>query len=245
MFRGSYLTFTLAGDERLSPLRGKPAFLSITPPQINSNFQIQSSQFRGRYVKKAKKVLIVVDVQNDFCPGGKLGVRGGDKVVKPLNKYIQAFRSSELPVFATRDWHPEKTKHFKEFGGLWPMHCVQKTRGAAFRKDLKLPSETLILSKGMNPKKEGYSVFSAEDSRGTGLLRILRALKIKEIYIGGLTTEYCIRYTVLDALKHGFKTAFLVDAMMPVNPREGKKVVKELKKAGARCLTLKDIISNL
>jgi nicotinamidase/pyrazinamidase len=193
-------------------------------------------------MQKAQKALIVVDVQNDFCPGGKLGVKDGDRVVKPLNQYIRIFRRHKLPVFATRDWHPKKTKHFKIFGGLWPVHCVQNTRGASFRKDLKIPSDTHILSKGMDPRKEGYSVFSAEDAQGRGLLRILRRLKIKEIYIGGLTTEYCIRYTVLDALKYRFKTVFLVDAIIPVNPREGKKVVKELKKAGARALTLKSII---
>jgi nicotinamidase/pyrazinamidase len=192
-------------------------------------------------MQKAQRALIVVDVQNDFCPGGKLGVKDGDKVVKPLNQYIRFFSRHKLPVFATRDWHPEKTRHFKIFGGLWPVHCVENTRGASFRKDLKIPFGTGILSKGMDPRKEGYSVFSAEDSRGRGLLRILRALKIKEIYIGGLTTEYCIRYTVLDALKYGFKTAFLADAVMPVNLQEGKKVIKELKKAGARALTLKNI----
>jgi nicotinamidase/pyrazinamidase len=192
-------------------------------------------------MKKAKKVLVVVDVQNDFCPGGKLGVKDGDKVVGPLNKYIAFFRRKKLPIFATRDWHPKKTKHFKIYGGLWPVHCVQRTRGASFRKDLKIPSSALILSKGMDPKQEGYSVFSAKDTQRRGLYKILRTMGVEDLYIGGLTTEYCVKYTVLDALKYGFKAAFLADAMKEVNPADGKQAIRDMIQAGARRITLKDI----
>src|SRR3990172_5062826 len=89
--------------------------------------------------------LVIVDVQNDFCPGGALPVPEGDKVVPVLNKYIQRFQKAGLPIYASRDWHPEKTKRFKAFGGLWPPHCVQGTKGAAFHPDLKLPKDTIIL----------------------------------------------------------------------------------------------------
>src|SRR5262249_58445609 len=102
-------------------------------------------------IDPARDALVIVDVQNDFCPGGALGVPGGDAVVPVLNRYAERFAAAGAPVFASRDWHPAKTSHFKPYGGVWPPHCVQGTAGAAFHPDLSLPSGAAVVSKGMDP----------------------------------------------------------------------------------------------
>src|SRR3989338_5088646 len=132
-----------------------------------------------------KKALLIVDVQNDFCPGGALGIKDGDKIIPAINKYIKIFASQRLPVFASRDWHPRKTLHFKKFGGAWPVHCIQNTKGAAFHPKLRLPKEAILLYKGMDPKKDSYSAFQAQDRNGKSLLNLLKILGVEEIYIGG------------------------------------------------------------
>ncbi|HEX2929089.1 MAG TPA: isochorismatase family protein, partial [Candidatus Binatia bacterium] len=123
---------------------------------------------------QAKDALIIVDVQNDFCPGGALAVRGGDEVVPVLNRAIDKFSAAGLPIFATRDWHPEKTSHFKAYGGLWPVHCVQGTGGADFHPGLHLNKDVVVVSAGMLPTEEGYSGFQATDASGSGLAELLR-----------------------------------------------------------------------
>ena len=128
---------------------------------------------------KLKKALLIVDVQNDFCPKGALGVPEGDKVVGVLNKYIKIFSDKKLPIFASRDWHPKKTRHFKKFGGLWPIHCVADTKGAMFHSKLKLPKECIILSKGMDPDKDSYSAFQAVDSNGAIFFNLLKIFGIE------------------------------------------------------------------
>ena len=116
---------------------------------------------------KLKRALLIVDVQNDFCLGGALAVRGGDEIIGAVNKYIKAFSKAKLPVFISRDWHPKVTKHFKQFGGVWPPHCIQGTKGAEFHKKLKTVKEAIILSKGMDPEKDSYSAFESFDPNGT------------------------------------------------------------------------------
>lgn len=192
---------------------------------------------------KFRKALLIVDVQNDFCPGGALAVPEGDKVVPVLNKYINIFTKKRLPIFASRDWHPVKTKHFKDFGGVWPAHCIQNTKGAAFHPKLKLPKETILLYKGMDPEKDSYSAFQAEDIRGTSFLKLLHMLGIKELYIAGLATDYCVKSSVLDALKNGFKVKLLIDAIKGVNlkPLDSEKAIKEMVKRGAKKINLRDI----
>jgi nicotinamidase/pyrazinamidase len=181
-----------------------------------------------------------VDVQNDFCPGGALGVPQGDKIVPNINKYIKIFSQKKLPIFATRDWHPIKTKHFKDFGGIWPVHCIQNTKGAAFHPKLKLPQGVTLLYKGMDPEKDSYSSFQAEDASGMRFPDILKRLGIKEIYIGGLATDYCIKYSTIDALKNGFKVNVLMDAIKGVNlkPRDSENAIKKIVKMGAKKITL-------
>jgi nicotinamidase/pyrazinamidase len=185
---------------------------------------------------KPKKALLIVDVQNDFCPGGALGVPEGDKIISAINKYIKIFAKKKLPVFATRDWHPVRTKHFKDFGGIWPVHCVQNTRGAQFHPDLKLPKNVILLYKGMDSEKDSYSSFQAEDISGMGLPKLLKIQGINELYIAGLATDYCVKYTSVDALKHGFKVNILMDAIKGVNlkPKDSQNAIKKITKMGAK-----------
>jgi nicotinamidase/pyrazinamidase len=192
---------------------------------------------------KVKKALLIVDVQNDFCPGGALGIKEADTIIPDINKYIKIFVAKKLPIFATRDWHPEKTTHFKKFGGVWPVHCVQATKGAEFHPRLKLLKDAILVYKGMDPKKDSYSAFQAEDVNGIGLSNLLRILGIKELYIAGLATDYCVKFTTHDAIRKGFKVKILLDAVKGVNlkPHDSEEAIKEMVKMGAKKITLKDM----
>src|SRR3989338_4867141 len=122
---------------------------------------------------RLKKALLVVDLQNDFCPDGSLAVKEGDKIVPTVNKYIKLFSKAKLPILATRDWHPKVTKHFRQYGGLWPKHCVQDTKGAEFHPKLKLAKEAIILSKGMDPEKDSYSALQTVDFNPSQMMNLL------------------------------------------------------------------------
>jgi nicotinamidase/pyrazinamidase len=189
---------------------------------------------------KLKKALVVVDIQNDFCPGGALGISDGDKAIPVLNKYIKIFEKKKLPILITRDWHPKVTRHFKPYGGLWPKHCVQGTKGAEFHRSLKFPKEAIIMSKGMDPQKDSYSVFQAFDPNGTEFFNLLKILGVTEIYIGGLATDYCVKYTALDAGQAGLKVYVLTDAIrgVNINPNDSEDALKEMVSAGAKKITL-------
>jgi nicotinamidase/pyrazinamidase len=177
-----------------------------------------------------KKALIVVDVQNDFCPGGTLAVAEGNEVVTPLNKLMREFLDRGEPVYKTRDWHPEKTKHFAIYGGTWPIHCVQNSRGAEFHPDLLDDPRITVISKGFDERADGYSGFD-----GTQLAQLLRDEGVNEVWVGGLATDYCVKQTVIDGVRNGFSVKALADAMRPVNvnPDDGKKAIEEMKEAGA------------
>ncbi len=183
----------------------------------------------------AKDALVIVDAQNDFCPGGALAVADGDKVMVPLNRYIDLFTRQRLPIFATRDWHPEKTSHFKDYGGPWPAHCVQQTTGAEFHPALHLGDHVVTLSKGMAADEDSYSGFQAVDSSGTPLAELLRQKGVDRIFVGGLATDYCVKHTVLDGLKQGFKVVLLCDSMRAVNlqPNDGASAIDAMIEAGA------------
>jgi nicotinamidase/pyrazinamidase len=177
-----------------------------------------------------KKALIVVDVQNDFCPGGSLAVANGDEVVAPLNELMKEFLDRGEPVFKTRDWHPPKAKHFAAYGGIWPVHCVRNTPGAEFHPGLFDDPRITIISKGIDESADGYSGFD-----GTNLAQILRDQEVKEVWVGGLATDYCVKHTVLDALQQGFEVKALTDAMRAVNlnSTDGEKAIEEMGNAGA------------
>ena len=185
---------------------------------------------------RSDRALVVVDVQNDFCQGGTLAVPDADAVVPALNAHMAEFQKMGFLVFVTRDWHPPVTKHFKEHGGVWPAHCVRDTQGAAFCPGLRLPEGAVILSKGMDPQKEGYSVFQARDDSGRGFAVLLKEFGVRELYIGGLATDYCVKATGLDALDRGFKVTILLDAVRGVDlkPGDADRALAELASRGAR-----------
>lgn len=182
--------------------------------------------------------LIVVDVQNDFLPGGALGVPGGDEVIPLLNGYIAAFGAHGLPVFATRDWHPNDHCSFRDRGGPWPPHCIAHTQGAAFATLLQLPCNVSVVSKAAKGDADAYSGF-----QGTQLDQLLKARGAKRLLIGGLATDYCVLNTVLDALAGGYEVLLLKDAIRAVNvhPGDGDKAVQEMVARGAMPVTLKDL----
>lgn len=191
---------------------------------------------------RLKKALLVVDVQNDFCPKGALGIRDGDKIIPAINRYIKEFSKQKLPIFLTRDWHPKVTKHFKKYGGLWPQHCLQNTKGAAFSPALKIPKEAIILSKGMDPEKDSYSAFHAFDHNNTEFLNLLKIFGVTQIYIAGLATDYCVKYSTFDAFRYGFKVYILLDAIKGVNlnPADSDEAIREMAAAGAKKLTFRE-----
>ena len=182
-------------------------------------------------------VLVVVDVQKDFCPGGALAVADGDKVVKPLNLYIERFQSAGAPIIFTRDWHPSDHNSFKEQGGPWPPHCVQDTEGAKFHPNLLIPATGEIVSKA-DKKDEAYSFFQATDLAAT-----LHRREIKRLLVGGLATDYCVKETVLDGLREGFEVFHLDDASKGVNvkPDDSERALQEMVLRGAKRITLNDL----
>lgn len=187
--------------------------------------------------------LVVVDVQNDFCPGGALGVSGGDEVVPVLNRYIDRFSALRVPIFATRDWHPPVTKHFKAYGGVWPPHCVQETEGAEFYAGLRLQHDAIVVSKGMDPEEDAYSCFQAKDPNGVRFAAALSERGIRRLFVGGLATDYCVKETALDAIKEGFQVVVLRDAIRAVdlNPGDGDRAIEAMRTAGAALSTLSDL----
>ena len=185
-----------------------------------------------------KSALIIVDVQNDFCPGGALPVPDGDLVVPVLNGYQEKFLWAGGTIVFTRDWHPANHSSFREFGGTWPVHCVQNTSGAQFHPDLQFPNVAILVSKATEPEKEAYSGFE-----GTRLSEILKQLDIESIFVGGLATDYCVKNTALDGVKNGFTVYFLEDASRGVNvqPDDSQKAIEEMRAAGIRAITRDDI----
>ena len=193
--------------------------------------------------------LVVVDIQNDFCPGGALPVPDGDQVVPAINKYIQLFRSANAQIIYTRDWHPSDHSSFKTQGGPWPPHCVQGSEGAKFRADLLPPNEGEIVSKA-NRKDDAYSFFQGADlAHRLRRLRFRLGLRggIKQLFVGGLATDYCVKETVLDGLKLGFQVYYLDDASkgVNVNPDDSELAIKEMLSKGAKKVTLTDIATEL
>ena len=169
------------------------------------------------------KALLIVDVQNDFCPGGALAVREGDKVVPVINRMIDKFHL----VVASKDWHPVDSIHF----GKWPKHCIRNTGGAEFHPDLDVTSIKKVFLKGTEDKDDGYSAFQATNEN---LEKYLKDMNVDELYITGLATDYCVLQSALDAVKKGFRTYVLTDAVMGVNvnPGDDEKALNEMKEAG-------------
>lgn len=190
-----------------------------------------------------RSALLAIDVQIDFLPGGALPVPTGNEVVPVMREYVRRFKAAGLPIIATRDWHPEKTKHFKEYGGQWPPHCVQGTHGAEFAPGLELPDDVVVTSAGVDPETQGYTCFEGQDEQGRPFEQTLRDRDIEHLYVGGLATDYCVRWTVLDALARGFQVTLLVDAIrgIDVNQGDSERAIAEMVAAGAKTATLETV----
>lgn len=185
-----------------------------------------------------KSVLLLADLQVDFCPGGALGVPGGDEIIQTVNDYVRFFHSRKLPIIATRDWHPPNHCSFQEQGGPWPAHCIQTSRGAQFHPELIVPPGTTIVSKATDPKKEAYSAFE-----GTTLEERLRDMSTQTLYVSGLATDYCVKQTVLDACRLGFRVVVLEDAVRGIDatPGDCRRAIGEMRAAGAIFAKARDL----
>ncbi|MDR3303041.1 MAG: bifunctional nicotinamidase/pyrazinamidase [Treponema sp.] len=177
----------------------------------------------------AETALLIIDVQNDFCPGGALAIAHGDEVITPLNALAEQCAAKGSKVIATADWHPAQHVSFasthagKRVGdnvngqALWPDHCVQGSEGAHFHARLNLKPVQLIIRKGFRAQLDSYSAFFENDwHTPTGLDGFLKGLGVKTVVVGGLATDYCVLYSALDAARLGFKTIVLQDAIRPV-----------------------------
>ena len=199
-----------------------------------------------------KRALIVVDVQNDFCPGGALAVKDGDQVVAPLNKMIEHAQKNGWLIVFSRDWHPEKTSHFKIYrddGKGWPVHCVKGTPGAEFHKDLNRVPGSVVVSKGVKPDEDGYSAFDGLNEHCYTLEEILGMNDVTEVYVGGLATDYCVKATVVEAIfaKGIVRVFVLVDACRAVNlkPDDGDNAEGEMMIYCAELKTTEEVLNEL
>jgi nicotinamidase/pyrazinamidase len=185
-------------------------------------------------IETARAALLLVDVQNDFCAGGSLEVPKADRVFSPINRYITEALNHHMPVYASRDWHPAVSSHFKPWGGPWPPHCVQGTPGARFHPDIHLPSTAILISKGEDFASSGYSDLEGHTPDGTPFLEDLRARGISHLYVGGIATEYCVRHTVLDALAAGLHVTVLPDAIVGLDAEDSERALVEMLEGGAQ-----------
>lgn len=178
--------------------------------------------------------LIVVDVQNDFLPGGALGVPHGDAVIEPIDRVMPKFSY----VVGTRDWHPAEHPHFQDYGGPWPYHCLQNTPGAAFAPGLNADEFDEVVDKGTQPGSHGYDAFEAND-----LARRLQARGTRRVFVCGLATDYCVRATALASADAGFETIVLLDAIAAVDaaPRDGARAIEEMRERGIRFATTAEL----
>ena len=177
---------------------------------------------------RSNQALLLVDVQKDFLPGGRLAVPKGDSVLPVLGAWVKAFDQAALAIFASRDWHPANHVSFEDQGGPWPPHCVAGTSGANLSEDLKLPRHALLIDKGTDPKHDAYSAF-----QGTDLDTLLKARDITALVVGGLATEYCVLNTVKDALALGYQVLVLEDGIKALAAEPGALAIEEMRGLGA------------
>jgi nicotinamidase/pyrazinamidase len=179
--------------------------------------------------------LILVDIQNDFCPGGALAVNEGDRIIPIVNRLIPRFPL----VISTQDWHPANHVSFKPQGGPWPPHCVQGTPGAELHSDLTTGTIAHYFFKASSPGKDDYSEFAGKDEQGHSLDEVLRGHDVERIYVVGLATDYCVLETVLDGLKLGYEVYAVTDAMRAVNvdPDDEEKALYKMASSGAHLVT--------
>lgn len=172
------------------------------------------------------RALLIVDLQNDFCPGGALAVPDGDKIVPVINSIIDKF---DL-VVSSQDWHPEKGEHFEK----WPLHCLQNTKGADFHPDLRTDLIDIKALKGTDGSDTGYSAFEATN---LNLAEELKKRGVTDLYVCGLATEYCVRATAIDSVKNRFNTFLIIDAVKGLNEDRCNKTIDELEKMGVKVIS--------
>lgn len=179
--------------------------------------------------------LVLVDIQNDFCPGGALAVPEGDQIVPVVNGLLDRFAL----IVASQDWHPPNHISFKERGGPWPPHCVQGTPGAEFHPELNVSKIDMLVRKAASPERDAYSAFEAADEKGHTLGTLLKGRGIKTLYIAGLATDYCVRATALDALADGFEVFVVTDAVRPVevNAGDGERALQQIVQRGGQLIS--------
>lgn len=184
--------------------------------------------------------LLLVDIQNDFCPGGALAVSEGDHIVPVVNRLMPEFSF----VVSGRDWHPANHISFKEQGGPWPPHCVQSTRGAELHPALDSSQIDAHFLKATSEGEDAYSEFEGTDESGRSLDEALKDRDVKRLYVTGLATDYCVKATVLDALKNGYAVYVITDAVRAVNvePDDGANALEEMKRNGAHLVTSRDML---
>jgi len=184
--------------------------------------------------------LVLVDIQNDFCPGGALAVNEGDLIVPIVNRLMRAFPM----VISTQDWHPEHHISFSERGGPWPPHCVRGTKGAELHPELETGSIKHYFRKASSPDKDDYSEFAGKDSEGQSLDALLKSERIQTIYVVGLATDYCVLETVLDGLRYGYEVYVVTDAVRAVNVNadDGDKALQRMAQGGARLVTSDELL---
>jgi nicotinamidase/pyrazinamidase len=182
-------------------------------------------------------------VQRDFCPGGALPAAGCDRIIPVLNRYLAEAGELAMPIYASRDWHPPVTTHFKAHGGEWPPHCVQGTPGAQFHPALGLPANTIVITKGDDPQRPGYSAFDGHTGSGRPFLEDLRARRIDLLYVTGLATDYCVEQTTHGALRGGLRVAVLLDAIagIDIEPGDVDRALARMSQAGADLVTGLDV----
>jgi nicotinamidase/pyrazinamidase len=187
-----------------------------------------------------RDALILVDLQNDFLPGGSLGVPAGHTVILPLNRCTAEFQRLGLPIFATRDWHPPDHCSFQPQGGPWPPHCVAWTRGAEFAAQLLVPTSARIISKATAAKTEAYSAF-----QGTDLAAQLKDLRCTRVLVGGLATDYCVKATALDARRAGLDVIVFEDAVRAVNlqPGDEQRALEEMTDGGVQLTSVERMLA--
>jgi nicotinamidase/pyrazinamidase len=182
--------------------------------------------------------LLIIDFQNDFCPGGALAVEEGDQIAEPIKRLAPSFDH----VFATRDWHPADHSSFETEGGPWPVHCVQGTPGAELHPSMAKLEIEAIADVGAERDDQGYSGFEKSE-----LEQWLRDREVKEVAIGGLATDYCVRASAIDACKLGFDVTVVTDAIraVEVNPGDGERALEEMRQAGAELATSEELVAAL
>ncbi len=181
---------------------------------------------------KKGDALLIVDAQIDFFPGGALPVSEGDGIIPVINQWIKAAWEKDIPIFASRDWHPANHCSFKEQGGPWPVHCVQHSAGARIHPDIKLPPDTQIIDTADNPEKEAYSAFQGKTQQGISLDQAMKERAIRRLWINGLAQDYCVCESALEGRKNGYEVHLLLAGTRPISADTGKEALRRMQDAG-------------